>query len=1038
MNLKKLLSLFAAAPLLGALPAQAEVIENYTYGFDEVLDVTNRAFHPFGWLHSVHGSYGTYAVYTYHEDGGRTNGCIECAQPVKEYSWEDDCNDLLITPPVTGESWVYIKATDATSSVKFFSIGDKHSYYDDRYYCTDMNVAVPELTVGEWVKVDIPAVDNARIGIRVDKAYMDDFTAASADVKAYEELKITDARLTSDYNVAGNPDNTFEITYKLTLQNNGEIAYNPGDEGYTLSHYIYSYGDTKFIENSVCDIAIPEPIAAGETKEMVINATLTVTSEAFRANTLRVYENKFNTYSSVGTLTYTPYVPEIQLYNPDTDTKLASVDTSWGAPYTPGLNFGCIFKEDMRVINTTIKNVAPKAPVTITEVAVPENFEVDFNGPVTLAAGESAPVTVRFTGTAPDIYRGELLVKSEELDDMKAYLSAAIADENVWHEGFEESKIPAGYLTTDTWMFKEMPEAYAAEGHNVTLSSDYSSYSLITPKLKVEEGEKLIISGYEYEYGPADLRVAYSADRNEWTDVYERQASTTPVYNRFITDKSAAGKAMMSFIVIDAIPAGEWFVKFYGTRFNVDEVYGYHATEFGKDLYIKKTVIPNSGKVNNALEADATIINLGLPLSADEYTATLYIGENAVAKAESVDIEAGAELTFHFNGVPHESGNLEGHIEFKVGEATFSSPVTAMEIAAETHSETSIIGDQDGGADGPIYAGRNKLTESFYSNELLKQYNPNIKAGDKISSISYFGTYKAFWGTVKPFTTHVCAYIKNTEAAMLEESPESTSMTKYYFFSDSTQMTKVYEGDIHFEEQKTEGKLFTIEFDEPFVYDGTNLDIMIASYMEPAYHDGSMAFWATYKYNTYLTAYDNMLPFEKGTGYQNLPTIGIGIVNDVATVSGTVTHSLTGEPIADVNIKVEAEGDVYYTTTTDAAGQYSLEIFQPARQYKVKATKENHVAYESPEYLDLSELNAVHDFEMSDLSDGIDSAVADSRLKVTAGAGYIALSADETVSVTVADLAGRTVASLPAFNGETRISLPAGIYIVNKTKVAVK
>ena len=77
------------------------------------------------------------------------------------------------------------------------------------------------------------------------------------------------------------------------------------------------------------------------------------------------------------------------------------------------------------------------------------------------------------------------------------------------------------------------------------------------------------------------------------------------------------------------------------------------------------------------------------------------------------------------------------------------------------------------------------------------------------------------------------------------------------------------------------------------------------------------------------------------------------------------------------------------------------------------------MAYESPEYLDLSELNAVHDFEMSDLSDGIDSAMADSRLKVTAGTGYIALSADETVNVTVADLAGRTVASLPAFTGDT-------------------
>ena len=1035
MNLKKLLSLFAAAPLLGALPAQAEVIENYTYGFDEPLDVTNEAFHPFGWLHSVDGSYSSSAVYTYHEEGGRSNGCLEGVQPTSYWS---TYNDVLITPPVTGESSVYIKATDETGSVKFFSIGTKSTYQDNNWNVTDMNVTVPALTVGEWVKVDIPAVDNARIGIRLDHACMDDFTAASADVTAYEELKIKDAKLTSDYNVAGNPDNTFDVTYTLTLQNNGELTYNPGDEGYTLSHYIYISGDTKFIENSVCDIDIPEAIAPGETKEMVINATFTVTSEAFKANNFKVFENKTNSSYLVGTLTYTPYVPEIQLFNPATDTKLANVNTAWNAPYTPGLNFGCIFKEDMRVINTTIKNIAPKAPVTITEISVPENFEVEFNGPVTLAAGESAPVTVRFTGTAPAIYRGELLVKSEELDDMKAYLSAAIADENVWHEGFEESKIPAGYLTTDTWMFKEMPEAYAAEGHNVTLSSDYSSYSLITPKLKVEEGEKLIISGYEYEYGPAELRVAYSADRNEWTEVYERQASTTPVYNRFITDKSAAGKAMMSFIEIDAIPAGEWFVKFYGTRFNIDEVYGYHATEFGKDLYIKETVIPHSGKVNNALEANATIINLGLPMSADEYTATLYIGENAVAKAESVDIEAGAELTFHFNGVPHESGNLEGRIEFKVGEATFTSPVTAMEIAAETHSETSIIGDQSGSADsGPVYKGRNKLIESFYSNEYLKKYNPNIKAGDKISSISYFGTYKSYYNAVDPFTVHLCAYVRNTEATMLEESPNS-GWYKYYIYSDSTQMVKVFEGDITINEEKDGGKLFTLDFDEPFVYDGTNLDIMVASYMEESYYSESVSYWATYEYGNIRSVYNESTPFGEGRESNHLPTIGINIVNDVATVSGTVTHSLTGEPIADVNIKVEAEGDVFYTTTTDAAGQYSLEIFQPARQYKVKATKENHVAYESPEYLDLSELNAVHDFEMSDLSDGIDSAMADSRLKVTAGTGYIALSADETVSVTVADLAGRTVASLPAFTGETRIGLPAGIYIVNKTKVAVK
>lgn len=216
---KRLLHLFSALCLAG-LAANAEVIQNYEYNFDDEINTSDSYFHPTGWIHSVSSSYGL-GTYAWSADSGiEGSGALLGTQKASYY------NDLLITPAITGNAFMYVKQKEETGTISFFSVGNKTG--EHTYSSTKLDWTVPELSTEEWVKVEIPAQENARIGLRLDKVYIDDFFAEECDVQLAKGFTISNVKV-DDKTANANENDIYTLTYTADITNTGEAVLTPGE-----------------------------------------------------------------------------------------------------------------------------------------------------------------------------------------------------------------------------------------------------------------------------------------------------------------------------------------------------------------------------------------------------------------------------------------------------------------------------------------------------------------------------------------------------------------------------------------------------------------------------------------------------------------------------------------------------------------------------------------------------------------------------------------------------------------------------------------
>ena len=131
--------------------------------------------------------------------------------------------------------------------------------------------------------------------------------------------------------------------------------------------------------------------------------------------------------------------------------------------------------------------------------------------------------------------------------------------------------------------------------------------------------------------------------------------------------------------------------------------------------------------------------------------------------------------------------------------------------------------------------------------------------------------------------------------------------------------------------------MFTINLAEPFVYQGGNLEFCFSS--EGNSYASTNFEMATCSADQSITRYtDSGEITEKSfgrpaTGF-NIPILYLGVEAEPRTISGKVTDAASSEPIADIEVKA-VNGDVVYSATTDAEGNYSMPIIQDRLAYTV-------------------------------------------------------------------------------------------------------
>ena len=917
---------------MGFSMARADVVSPYTYNF-EGLSTSSNDFAPAGWGHvvDVYEGYGDYYTVNYQlrESGGYgDNGAYLYigSQTVGDGEYDEGTvADMLVTPPITGDASIYVKKNKSSGTITFYTCSynastkkySKGSKYD---------VTVPELSETEWTKVDIPGVAaDTRIGICGDDVSIDEFAAASAVIELRKELQVSLVRLlsgaTADADAAGN------ITLKMNVKvkNNGDVAFNPGDENYSLSIIRKNTGSAADTEVYKQPIAVA--LQPGETSDFIeLNAVIPVTESA---------RSRFDVKENItGSSSYGGWV-DIYAYKPDFSVTTTSFDViSNGTLQDFGISQSSVDKE------YNIRNTKGAAPLTISSITVPEGFSYTVKAdkdatetlttPFEMAAHGSVLLTVTMDASVLGSRSGDIVVTPADGQGTAITLpvSGTIVDPSKLYVTFADGKFPAGtYVEGNSWTVDKYTNGdgnYSAVNSSVTPMTKF-----VLPKIHLGEGETLTFTAAKRSDN-SKLNVYYSADRVNWTLAQAISADASADADKFATDKYSGS----SYTYIDvfkyksftpAIPAGDWYVAFEAGYSRVGSIVGGTVLAIPEhELLVSNVVMPEDGVVNHAYAASVTIANVGsADIAEGELTAKLYFGETAMQTQALPALASGASTSVSFNVPLREAGTFVTKIAV---EGTVTAEATAnIVVAQETPSGSKQVGTVTAtNTNVPAQLNyRNSDSEIIYTQDVI-----GLADGTAIKGLTFKG-YKSS----KELPLSLEVWMENTtDAAPDASAPHSTEgMTKVY------SNPNIVLGTIG--DSKNYMPIFDLDFSStPFVYTGGNLRVIVQSrsttYVSTNFEmDGNRKNMAIYR--------SSDKPLDEGDKYRtaDLPVVYLHIDKEATTLSGTVTAN--NAPVADAEVKI-ASGIVEYSGKTDAEGKYTFPVYQDNLEYTMTVTKDGY------------------------------------------------------------------------------------------------
>ena len=237
--------------------ARAEVVSPYSFDFSR-LDTYSHSFAPSGWGHIVESyddyEYGNtdYVEYTQKATGGiDDSACLYCGSQTIGYDYVT-VYDLLVTPKVSGNVSIWVKKEKTSGNIKFYTCSVSGSSFNR---VAEYSVTLPTLSTSEWVEVTLPNVpEGTYLGIRGDYVYLDNFTAENAEIEAKRSLTLSSATAIESSAIANAEGNAF-VSFNVSVVNSGEVTFNPGDEGYSLS----LRNNSTSTDYADCPITVPRP-----------------------------------------------------------------------------------------------------------------------------------------------------------------------------------------------------------------------------------------------------------------------------------------------------------------------------------------------------------------------------------------------------------------------------------------------------------------------------------------------------------------------------------------------------------------------------------------------------------------------------------------------------------------------------------------------------------------------------------------------------------------------------------------------------------
>ena len=930
--MRKFTLLFTMLALsMGFSMARADVVSPYTYNF-EGLSTSSTDFAPAGWGHVVEGydGYGDfyYVDYRLKESGGYgDNGAYLYigSQTIGDGSWDQGTvADMLVTPSITGDASIYVKKNKSSGTITFYTCSynastkkyTKGSKYD---------VTVPELSETEWTKVDIPGVAaDTRIGICGDDVSIDEFAAASAVIELRKKLNVSLVKLMSGATADADADGNITLKMNVKVKNNGDVAFNPGDENYSLSIMRKNTGSAADTEVYTQPIAVA--LQPGETSDFIeLNAVIPVTESA---------RSRFDVRENItGSSSYGGWV-DIYAYKPDFSVTTTSFDViSNGTLQDFGISQSSVDKE------YNIRNTKGAAPLTINSITVPEGFTYSIKDedvaetlttPFVVRAHEKLLLTVTMDASVLGSRSGDIVVTPADGQGTAITLpvSGTIVDPSKLYVTFADGKFPAGtYVEGNSWTVDKYTNGdgnYSAVNSSITPMTKF-----VLPKIHLGEGETLTFTAAKRSDN-SKLNVYYSADRVNWTLAQAISADASADADKFATDKYSGS----SYTYIDifkyksftpAIPAGDWYVAFEAGYSRVGSIVGGTVLAIPEhELLVSNVVMPEDGVVNHAYAASVTIANVGsADIAEGELTAKLYFGETAMQTQALPALASGASTSVSFNVPLREAGTFVTKIAV---EGTVTAEATAnIVVAQETPSGSKQVGTVTAtNTNVPAHLTyRNSDSEIIYTQDVI-----GLAEGTAIKGLTFKG-YKSS----KELPLSLEVWMENTtDAAPDASAPHSTEgMTKVYS-NPNIVLGTIGDSNNHM-------PIFDLDFSStPFVYTGGNLRVIVQSrsttYVSTNFEmDGNRKNMAIYRSS------DSPLDEEDEYRTADMPVVYLHIDKEATSLSGTVTAN--GAPVADAEVKI-ASGIVEYSGTTDAEGKYTFPVYQDNLEYTMTVTKDGY------------------------------------------------------------------------------------------------
>lgn len=908
------LSLFLLS--LVSYTADAKTVSPYSLDFDDPLETADHNFAPVGWGHIVdyYAAYGE-TEWVEYKWGAATgiddSGALYIgSQELEIYDYDDEpdyktCKDMLVTPVITGTSSIWVKKGVGLSYIKFYTIIEEDGKLKAG---TMINVTVPTLNAATYVQVNIPQQpDGSRIGILGNNVYIDNFSAASAEIEQKTEMKVSSVTSNMPENQDADENGKFNVAFKVNVRNTGNVDIPKDTENFSISLINATLNDSV-----MATVAIPQDLAAGElSADIDISAEMDVNKFPLEYQ-YKIRENLGG--SSVDALKFkiTPHVPTLAFMNSDQKKEYES-----GAV----LDFGINKKE---ATGTFVLKNDGGADLNITELTAPEGYVLNKAAAFTVAPHDTAQVIMTMTAGTVGKKDGELVLKSNA-GNLTFAVKGETADEFTYFVDFEDGVPNDCY---NDWSTDSYPRDINMIGN--TKAGYATSYSdepkrLVTPLLEVKAGETMRFIAARKD-DKSTLNILYSTDRRNWTTV--RSISTTAENDADKLSDEVVAKGYWSNYygykeyTLDNIPAGKVYIAFDGKSVYVDNIYGFQKTAVDHDVFFTSTSMKNEGTVNTPITAHANIVSMRDDAEEpEEYTLGLYVDDILAASIKSVKLPQNKEVELTAQFTPHTTGKHIVTFKFDAGYYVEVSDPTEITISEETSVSEKAVGNRTGTSytDGPVYTfEKESQTEIIY-----KPSDINLPVGTKITKMLFRG-YVGYGS----LDASVRVYMNSTDLTKFEENKVD---------ADSASMTKIFDKAVHFEEGgKADDPVVQLElnFAEPIVYDGKGMHLLFVhkagTYKSVNFEfDGSITDQAKHSYNEWGTVKNEFI---------KLPVAYFCYAVDPHKMSGKVTDKATGAALKDAEVILSNDGVEYYATT-DAEGKYDMTIFKYDRKYSVSAWK---------------------------------------------------------------------------------------------------